>query len=640
MSAANCPSCGGPVEFRIGSSAVVVCDFCRTIVARTDRGVEDYGKVAALVDTGSPLKIHLPGTYRGKQFRLTGRTQMRHEAGGMWDEWYAAFDDGRWGWLAEAQGRYYVTFEVASPAPAFEKLQLGTRIDDLTVSEFGKAALISAEGEIPWRPQPGYEYEYADLTGAEGRFATIDYSEDTPIVFKGTETNLAELGIKAEPARRTKVGVTKLSCSKCGGPLELRAPDKTERIYCPNCGAGHDVAEGNLRFFAMTKKKKVEPAIPLGATGTIDGDPYVVAGFMERSVKFDIVYYWTEYLLFNANKGFRWLVHSDNHWSFVTPLSPGEVNDDGTVDAPARSVMWQGSAYKLFQTATARVTYVVGEFYWKVTVGEAVKTADYIKPPEGLSKEITTSGAAEMSWSHGRYMKPEAIEAAFNVKDLPRPSSMSVGPMQPYEGKALGPMWLAFIAALILIALVTAIRLPNREVAKQLFELTPPAGSTENTRTFIIEPVELAGKYNVVIDAYSAVENSWVYVAGDLVDTSTGMLDSFDMPIEYYAGVSGGERWSEGSKRKIKYLAAPDRKGLYALRLDVQWEPGKVPPPLHVSVREGVFRWPYFILALIALTIFPIGGLFSRIAFEKRRWADSDFSPYGTTSDSDDDDEE
>ena len=631
MSVASCPSCGGPVEFRIGSSAVVVCDYCRTIVARTDRGVEDYGKVAALIDTGSPLKIGLAGRYVGKQFHLTGRTQMRHQAGGVWDEWYAAFDDGRWGWLAEAQGRYYVTFAVHSAAPPLDQIALGGRLDDLVVSEIGTAKLISAEGEIPWKPTPDYEYAYADLSGTDAKFATIDYSEEPPLVFKGTETNLGELGIKAEAARKTRVAVTKLACTKCGGPLELRAPDQTERIYCPNCGAGHDITEGNLRFFAMQKKKRVEPRIPLGSTGTIDGDAYVVAGFMQRSVKYDIVYYWTEYLLFNPNKGFRWLVDSDDHWSFVTPLSPGEV-----IDGP-KSAQWKGKTFKIFQSATARVTYVIGEFYWKVEVGETVATADFILPPEGLSKEVTTTGASEMSWSHARYMTPDEIETAFSVKDLPRPST--IGPMQPYHGQKLGKMWLAFVAMIIVAAIVVAVMLPNRKVASQLFDLVPPGGSLEPTRTFMIEPLQLSGNSNVMIDAYCAVDNTWVYVGGDLADISTGMLDSFDLPIEYYEGVSDGEHWTEGSRRKVRYLASPDRKGTYALRLEVQWEPGKTPPPLSVVVREGVFRWPYFFLALFAVSLFPLLAVFRRIMFEKGRWKDSDFSPYGTTSDDDDDED-
>jgi len=230
VSVANCPSCGAPVEFAIGSSVVVICSYCRSVVARTDRGVESHGKVAALIDTGSPLRTGLAGKFRGNGFRITGRSQLRHQAGGVWDEWYAAFDDGRWGWLAEAQGRYYVTFRVGDEAPPYDSIDLGRVIGGLTVAEIGRAELISAEGELPWRPEPGYSYEYADLTGTEQRFATIDYSEEPPVVFKGHEVALSDLGLEALEFRGAKVAATALRCTKCGGPLNLTAPDQAERI--------------------------------------------------------------------------------------------------------------------------------------------------------------------------------------------------------------------------------------------------------------------------------------------------------------------------------------------------------------------------------------------------------------------------
>ena len=52
---ANCPSCGAPVEFKSGQSIVVICGYCRSAVARTDRELKDLGKVAELIETGSPL---------------------------------------------------------------------------------------------------------------------------------------------------------------------------------------------------------------------------------------------------------------------------------------------------------------------------------------------------------------------------------------------------------------------------------------------------------------------------------------------------------------------------------------------------------------------------------------------------------
>src|SRR3954468_21392584 len=118
ITTANCPSCGGPISFKIGSSVVVVCEFCGSSVARTDRDLRNLGKVADLIDTRSPLRVGLEGRFNGKPFALTGRVQIAHQAGGVWDEWYASFGDSGWGWLAEAQGRFYMPFFHAVSNPA------------------------------------------------------------------------------------------------------------------------------------------------------------------------------------------------------------------------------------------------------------------------------------------------------------------------------------------------------------------------------------------------------------------------------------------------------------------------------------------------------------------------------------------
>ena len=115
MTQANCPACGGTITFQVSTSLVAVCPYCRSVVGRGDKGLEDLGKVADLVETASPLDIGIKGRFDGVPFALTGRTQFKHPAGGTWDEWYAAFTDGRWGWLAEAQGRFYLTFERRAP---------------------------------------------------------------------------------------------------------------------------------------------------------------------------------------------------------------------------------------------------------------------------------------------------------------------------------------------------------------------------------------------------------------------------------------------------------------------------------------------------------------------------------------------
>ena len=215
---------------------MIVCPFCRSAISRTDRSLEDLGKVAEIADSQSPLKLGLKGSFNGNKFELTGRAQLRHELGGFWDEWYATFSNGWVGWLAEAQGKFYLTFYQPLPQgaelPTFSGLQLGQIVAEipnptpLMVQEKGRGTSVAAEGEIPYKLSPGEQFEYADLAGKNNAFATIDYSMDPPWVFVGTQVTLADIGLgDAKPVEREarRVSTAGMGCPNCGGPqMSLR----------------------------------------------------------------------------------------------------------------------------------------------------------------------------------------------------------------------------------------------------------------------------------------------------------------------------------------------------------------------------------------------------------------------------------
>jgi Zn finger protein HypA/HybF involved in hydrogenase expression len=673
---ANCPSCGGPIEFKIGSSVVVVCDHCRSVVARTDGGLEDLGKVAALVDTGSPLRRDLPGRIRGNGFRIVGRTQMQHPMGGVWDEWYAAFDDGQWGWLAEAQGKYYLTVKTAKGnLPPYEVLQIGGMFDGMKVVELATATTISGEGEIPFRVEPGGTYPYADLAGPNRRFGTIDYSEDPPLLFEGEETTLADLGINValEPGRTTTVRVTKLSCSQCGGPLTLVAPDQAERVICPHCGAAHDITQGNLRYLETLKRHGPRPLIALGASGKIADEAYVVAGFMQRSVTFDEEkFYWNEYLLFAPRtKSFAWLVDDDAHWSFVTPLSAGDVDDSEPAGA-ARRITAHQKTFAIFQDSVATVESVIGEFYWKVQLGETARAVDYIAPPEGITKEFSdTAQSHEVNYSLARYMPPEEVESAFGISGLPR--SKKIGSLQPIVKSGCGPLaaiWGMLAAALILASIIVAASLPHRVVLSDRYPLdqyaapseaatstTSPAGtssgdwsSSQTTTTttttatppgadhsdasavIFSKPFVVNGGHNLEVEASTDLSEAWLHIDGSLFNEQSGFVEPFQMQLEHYTGIDDGERWTEGSLSAKKDFSTL-KPGTYSLRLETYRDATKPPPTLDVKVTEGVYSSTgcAFLVAAMMLITLPAFFTFLRTrgGSESERWADAMFTPQG-----------
>ncbi|MDQ3368365.1 MAG: DUF4178 domain-containing protein [Myxococcota bacterium] len=646
-----CPTCGADVEFRFDDTFVRVCGSCRSAVLRNDRGVETLGRFADLVPLESPLRLFAEGRYGSMTFLLVGMTQIKHAAGGLWQEWYAKLDGGAWGWLSEAQGRYYLTFERPNvPVPTYQQLRPGGELvldgRTFTVGEIGEAHYTSALGEIPYRLEPGAAYWFADLADGQGGFATIDYGQDNQAtVYIGHQATLADLGIyggEVLSASTARAQGSKLACPSCGGSLELHAPDHTLRVACPYCNHLVSVASGNLSVIAKLARKAA-PRIPLGTRGTFVEGELTVIGFVERSALVDGTWYaFEEYLLYAPPVGFRWLVLSDGHWSYVQPVAAGAVE--------VVPVRYDGVTFELFQRSDLRVDVVLGEFYWQVTAGERVVSEDYIAPPAMLSCETTKT---EQTWSLSTYLKPAAVQRAFGTVPIGAPVPQGVGANQPYPLHGIGKVGAAVTLALFAVGIARCsgakhvVRHTHTTQIKpaDLLAPAPPAGlpmpgevppppdAAQNV--VFSEPFELAGGKNIEITLDAALSNNWAYVAVDLVNEQTGALVSFDKNLEYYAGHDGGESWTEGSQHARQALA-PMEAGPYVLRLESQTG-DRSGTNLTATVRQDVFRLTHFWVALGLLGL-PFALIaFHAYGFKKRRWANSSTERVIASSYGDDD---
>ena len=621
---------------------MLVCPYCRSALARTDRGLADLGKVAEIAESESPLKLGLKGEFKGNRFELTGRAQLRHEMGGFWDEWYATFSNGWVGWLAEAQGRFYMTFFQPLPngaaLPAFDALQPGQFVSEipsqtpLMVQEKGVATAVAADGEIPYRLTPNEQSAYADLAGKDNAFATIDYSMSPPWVFVGQQVTLDEIGLgSAKSAEREarRVSAAAMGCPNCGGPLDLVAPDKTERVTCPNCDSLLDVNHGNLKYLhALNPSPAPEFVLPIGAEGTMkDGARYKIIGAVARSVTFDgVKYFWHEYLLYNPRVGFRWLVHSDNHWNFVEPVNPAEVVGTAVYQTGS-TVSYGGRNFKIFQDAPATVEYVKGEFYWRVEQGETVRAVDFISAPLMLSQEATRN---EINWSLGTYMPNAEVEKAFGVSDLPKP--WGVAPNQPFTGSfyyTWGAVPLLLLIGLAIFMIPVA-GITSTVMSDQI--TLPPMQNAQAPQTIFSRPFELKGNRNVRITANANVSNSWADLDVDLINEQSQEVESVNIPIEFYSGTDSDGAWTEGARETDATMSSLPA-GKYTLRIEGTWQNWQQPIAVGLKVEQNVNRGVNFLCALIALAIVPFFGLIRKWSFEAARWKDSMFAPAGGSDD-------
>jgi hypothetical protein len=253
-----------------------------------------------------------------------------------------------------------------------------------------------------------------------------------------------------------------------------------------------------------------------------------------------------------------------------------------------------------------------------------------------LSKEVSrksgTEGkeTGEVNWSLGRYVPYKDVERTFNV-NLTKPSG--VAPNQPFLHKRVYLYWLMLLPLLFIIGFVSVVVGGSNDVLTRSFQF-PPLPNAQGTQVAFSEPFELRGRRNIAVEAQSGANNSWIFVAGDFINEETGLVQTFDLPIEYYYGVEDGESWSEGGTTTKTYLSALPA-GKYTLRLEAQWgDKWQQPTTVNLKIEQGQIRGFNFLVALIALSVIPILVALWHWSFERKRWSESMF-----TESSDDEEE-
>ena len=198
---ANCPNCGAPIKFLWSSAIQTTCEFCHSILVRRDVNLEKVGEVADLPPDSSPLQISSEGKYKGKAFVVVGRIVYQYELGG-WNEWHLMFSDGASGWLSDAQLEYDISFLTPPPGPlpGYEAAVCGNRFQwnggDYEITSITRAHYAGVQGELPFEYWDKSEVSFVDLRTADGRFGTIDYSDEKPLLFLGESVEFDDLSLK------------------------------------------------------------------------------------------------------------------------------------------------------------------------------------------------------------------------------------------------------------------------------------------------------------------------------------------------------------------------------------------------------------------------------------------------------------
>src|SRR5436190_7612038 len=198
--AAGCPECGAPVTFRWSSSVQTVCEYCKSILVRSDLDLKKVGKVADLPADSSPIQIGTDGIFDKESFSVVGR--IIYEYGlGTWNEWHLITSRGASRWLSDAQNVFMVSSAaVNQPIPSIAARQLGAQFTwnriPYIVSTITDAHYKGVEGALPFEYWDKTDVRFIDLRSDSGEFATIDYSDEQPTLYLGKVADYDELHLK------------------------------------------------------------------------------------------------------------------------------------------------------------------------------------------------------------------------------------------------------------------------------------------------------------------------------------------------------------------------------------------------------------------------------------------------------------
>ncbi len=455
---AACPNCGAPLEFASAASASAVCSFCRSTLLREGDALRKIGISAELLEDYSPLQLGARGRYAGEAFTVLGRLQLANgdaldssNPAATWNEWHAVFDAGRSAWLAEDNGQFVISFEtpLTEPAPRAEQLVLGDRVllagQSWQVSALSQSRVLAAQGELPHAPVLNAPFCLAELRNAQNEVGSLDYSAGpNPQWSLGRPVRMADLDLQGlRESKDATLAARGLSCPNCGAALAPKL-NNSRSIVCAQCRAVVDLSPTDgeaLHHFAQATYASAghEPQIPLGRSGVLALQPdqprlpWQVVGYQERCDlpepgSDDEQSFWREYLLFNQREGFAFLVDTEEGWSLVRTLT-------GTPQGSGATLQWQGQRFKQRWHYAAKVTHVLGEFYWQVQQDQVAQVTDYEsasgKAGAVLSREQT---AHEITWSLGRRLPASEVAQAFRLEPEQRAALTRDTPLLSLNG--------------------------------------------------------------------------------------------------------------------------------------------------------------------------------------------------------------
>ena len=531
---------------------------------------------------------------------MVGRVRYAYNRG-FWDEWFLLFDDGSQRWISEDEDNLQISRlkKKRLPASRFVKAEPGSHVtieaERYHVNEKGVAECIGGEGQLPFVVEPGEKTPFLDISHGSKITGSVEFTEAGDVrLYLGKSLDKSEIEINvqgkqygseavegASKAKFVQASADKpesYNCYACGGTLPAQGAeasvecgycgtannpakasgtcpeckisvaipggDAAATVTCPGC---HTSFEGSGAVLS-TQEASSRPSgalLKVGQRGVVDDIDYVVTGWIFSHGKEDGWAFTSwEYMLYNPDVGYRWLVCSDDHYSIAKPIPPIDEEAATTLKSgfAGDKLSHHGRKYKISGRGSSSIHWVEGQLPYVAKVNDGSEYCDAAKAPYLLSME---KSADEVEYFEARYMQRQEVADSFDLAlgEIPVPAEKAAHqsyPISPFRKQAL--LCMLVFAALNSVAIMNS---NSNGTYVQDFAFSHADWKSE----VLSSPFAVTQDDSVVrLMVTTQVDNDWVYVDLGLLDDDRRVLHEFGTTIQQYHGVAGGESWREGGR--------------------------------------------------------------------------------------------
>ena len=405
-------------------------------------------------------------------------------------------------------------------------------------------------------------------------------------------------------------------CPNCDTVTKLDITFEVKNFVCPTCQTLFNANQNGQLVFGGRKfnhEQAFVDGLNVGQKGMLKGIEYMVVAIIVKLAYGS--FYWAEYVLQDASGKFRYLSESDGHWIFLE-----QVPEEYEIATRPRFLTHDDIRMRLYDFTATKIVGAKGFFDFILPTQDLYMT-EYINPPYIVSIE---KNGEETATFFGEHIGRKEVMKAFGMQTAP--GKIGTGIVQPFFVN-LRNLSLVFCSVAVLI-FVTHLLIYNNRTAQTVLDETFTI-SEQNNKEFVSRPFALdGGSAPLTVNVSSDIDNSWLNVQVALVNEKTNEEVYANKDVEFYHGYEGGESWSEGGRSETLQLCGVTA-GKYHLLVTPMWAPENNSNN-YMQVRavwNEPSMWnvwfPILTMAGIWIALF-----FLNSNYEKKRWSESDYSPY------------